>query len=233
MEFLHKKIHSCTSLAVSYVTPLTTSLENFRSQLTLYLLLIGTFNHGRIIFYPLGTQPWRIAHSGPLQDGNYSPRMHMPGNLEVQTPGQNPSPQDCIPLGKPYCDIPNMCHLTHGWESLPRVCMSTNYRLMNGGNGEICRPMNSVNSGSREFLQLVEGLWATSAVALHQAVFVSTDTVHHYGYSFDNVRLLCYKAQEYTWEEVWQSLRFNRYICQSIPSRTLSPIRKPPSLPQF
>ena len=58
IEFLQKRIHSCASLVVSYVTSLITSLENFRNQLTLYLLLIGTFIHGRVIFHPLGTQPW-------------------------------------------------------------------------------------------------------------------------------------------------------------------------------
>ena len=86
MEFLQKRIHSCASLAVSCVTPVTTSLENFRSQLTLYLFLIGTLNHERVISYPLGMQPGGIAHSGALQVGDYSPRMHMSGNLEVQTP---------------------------------------------------------------------------------------------------------------------------------------------------
>ena len=106
MEFLQKRIHSCASLAVSYVTPLTTSLENFRNQFTLYLFLIGTLNHGRVISYPLGMQPGGIAHSRALQVGDYSPRMHMPGNLEVQTPGQNPSPRACIPSGKPYYDTP-------------------------------------------------------------------------------------------------------------------------------
>ena len=56
-----------------HVTPFMTSLENFRNQLTLYLLLISTFNHGRIISHPLVMQPWGIAHSRPLQVGDYSP----------------------------------------------------------------------------------------------------------------------------------------------------------------
>ena len=58
MEFLQKRIQSCASLFVSCVTPFITFLENFRSQLTLYLLLIGTFNHGRVIFHLLDMQPW-------------------------------------------------------------------------------------------------------------------------------------------------------------------------------
>ena len=106
MEFLQKRIHSCASLAVSCVTPLTTSLENVRSQPTLYLLFIGTLNHGRVISYPLGTHPWGIAHFGPLQVGDYSPGMHTPRNMEVQTRMQNPSPRDCIPSGKLNCDTP-------------------------------------------------------------------------------------------------------------------------------
>ena len=52
-----KRIHSCASVVVSCVTPLTISLENFRSQLTLYLPLIGTLNHGKVISYPLGMHP--------------------------------------------------------------------------------------------------------------------------------------------------------------------------------
>ena len=99
MEFLQIRIHSCASLAVSCMTPLTTSLENFRSQLTLCLLLIGTFNHGRVISHPhpLGHNPGGIAHSRPLQVGHHSPEMSSPGNLEVQTLEQNQSLQDCIP----------------------------------------------------------------------------------------------------------------------------------------
>ena len=67
MEFLQNIIHSCASLVVSCMTPLATSLESFGSQLTLYLLLIGTLNHGRVISYPLGTHSWGIVHSRPLQ----------------------------------------------------------------------------------------------------------------------------------------------------------------------